>query len=192
MIEENKPLITTIIPTYQRPKLLKRAILSVLNQTYPNFQVCVYDNASGDETGEVVKELAKKDSRVKYYCHSQNIGPVKNFNFGLSRVDTPYFSFLSDDDILLPNFYEDAFRGFEKYPEAGFIATQTLIASDKKILDISCRDYKEMLYQPPKSLLKMTALGLITWTGILFKKEVRDKIGLLDEQVGGPSDVDFY
>ncbi|RKX41747.1 MAG: glycosyltransferase family 2 protein, partial [Thermotogae bacterium] len=65
----SKPLITTIIPTYRRPKLLQRAIKSVLNQTYPHFQVCVYDNASGDETAEVVAEFAKKDPRVKYYCH---------------------------------------------------------------------------------------------------------------------------
>jgi glycosyltransferase involved in cell wall biosynthesis len=60
MNDTTKPLITTIIPTYRRPKLLRRAIKSVLNQTYLHFQVCVYDNASGDETAEVVSELAKK------------------------------------------------------------------------------------------------------------------------------------
>ena len=63
------PLITTIIPTYRRPKLLQRAIRSVLNQTYPHFQVCIYDNASGDDTAAVVAEIAKGDPRVKYHCH---------------------------------------------------------------------------------------------------------------------------
>jgi glycosyltransferase involved in cell wall biosynthesis len=71
-----KPLITTIIPTCRRPHLLRRAIKSVLNQTYPHFQVCVYDNASGDETAEVVSEFAKKDPRIKYHCHSENIRRV--------------------------------------------------------------------------------------------------------------------
>jgi glycosyltransferase involved in cell wall biosynthesis len=191
--EERKkgPLITTIIPTYRRPQLLKRAILSVLNQTYSNFQVCIYDNASGDETAEIVKELAKKDPRVKYYCHPENIGGGKNLNFGLSKVDTSYFSILSDDDILLPDFYEKALNGFQRYPEAGFIATQTLIAKEEKILNISYGDYEEKLYRPPEGLLKISNFGLTTWTGVLFKKEVRDKIGLLDEQVGGPSDFDF-
>ena len=98
-----KPLITTIIPTYRRPKLLKRAIKSVLNQTYPHFQVCVYDNASEDETAEVVAEFAKKDPRVKYHCHPENIGAIKNFKYGLERVGTEYFSILLDDDLLLPN-----------------------------------------------------------------------------------------
>ena len=63
----NHPMITTIIPTYRRPKLLRRAILSVLNQTYTNIQVCVFDNASGDETALVVAELARMDNRVKYF-----------------------------------------------------------------------------------------------------------------------------
>lgn len=55
-----KPMITTIIPTYRRPRLLRRAIRSVLNQTYPHFQVCVYDNASGDETATIVADNIRK------------------------------------------------------------------------------------------------------------------------------------
>ena len=80
-----KPLITTIIPTYRRPNLLRRAIKSVLNQTYPHCQVCVCDNTSGDETANVVAKIAKKDPhpRVKYHCHPENIGAIKNFKYGL-------------------------------------------------------------------------------------------------------------
>jgi glycosyltransferase involved in cell wall biosynthesis len=70
------PLITVIIPTYRRPKMLGRAIRSVLNQTFPDLQVCVYDNASGDETTQVVVEFAERDSRVRYHCHAANIGAI--------------------------------------------------------------------------------------------------------------------
>ena len=68
-----QPLITTIIPTYRRPKYLKKAIESILSQTYPHFQIWVCDNASGDETAEVVAEFSKKDPRVHYFCHEKNI-----------------------------------------------------------------------------------------------------------------------
>jgi glycosyltransferase involved in cell wall biosynthesis len=88
-----EPLITVIIPTFRRPKLLRRAILSVLNQTFSAFQVCVYDDASNDNTQKVVTELAEADSRIKYYCHEQNIGVVENFNYGLKEVNTPFFRF---------------------------------------------------------------------------------------------------
>jgi len=189
----SKLLITTIIPTYRRPKLLKRAIKSVLNQTYPYFQVCIYDNASGDETAEVVAEFAKKDPRVKYYCHKENIGAVKNFNFGLARVNTPFFSFLSDDDILLPNFYETALKGFEKHPKAMFSATQTLIVNPEgKIVGYNnFFSQNPGLYSPPEGLFMILKHNLITWTGILFRREVIEKIGLLDEETNENSDADF-
>lgn len=87
-----KPMITTIIPTYRRSQQLKQAIHSVLEQTYPHFQVCVYDNASGDDTASVVTEMAKADPRIKYFCHKENIGAFNNFQFGLKRVETPFFS----------------------------------------------------------------------------------------------------
>src|SRR5476649_2744950 len=79
MIEQKQ--ITTIIPTFQRPKYLKKALQSVLSQTYSNFQVWVCDNASGDETASIVAEFSKKDPRVHYFCHEKNIGMLANYQF---------------------------------------------------------------------------------------------------------------
>jgi glycosyltransferase involved in cell wall biosynthesis len=116
--QKQTPLITTIIPTFRRPALLSRAIKSVLDQSCPQFEVLVCDNNSGDETQEVVAELTGKDDRVTYHCHRENIGFVRNFNFGLSQIKTPYFNLLSDDDLLLPHFFEMAVRALEVNPLA--------------------------------------------------------------------------
>ncbi len=124
-------MITTVIPTYRRPKLLQKAIRSVLNQTYPHFQVCIYDNASGDETADVVAEIAKGDSRVKYHCHPRNIGPIPNFNYGIKQVTTPYFSLLSDDNTLLPHFFEDAISTLDRHPKAIFFAGQNISVNER-------------------------------------------------------------
>ena len=75
---KNNPSITIVMLTYKRPKLLKRAIQSVLNQTYPYFKVCVFDDASGDETGEIAAEMQKNDARIFYHCTEQNFGTVGN------------------------------------------------------------------------------------------------------------------
>ena len=61
---DKNPLITVVIPTFKRPKLLKRAIQSVLNQTYPHFKICVHDDASGDDTGKIVAEMSRNDFLV--------------------------------------------------------------------------------------------------------------------------------
>ncbi len=184
----NIPLITTVIPTYRRPEQLRRAIQSVLNQTYPHFQICIYDNASGDETAAVVAELAKKDSRIHYYCHPQNIKSSPNFEYGMLQVKTPFFSFLSDDDILLPEFYETAMAGFDKHPEASFSAGAVIDVTEKgRFIGISKKS--EEFYTPPQGLFEMIA-SYINWTGILFRQEVIEAVGGIDKQVK-PIDVDF-
>ncbi len=169
------PLITTIIPTFKRPHLLKRALASVVKQTYTQFQVCVYDNASNDETKEVVQEFIKTDSRVKYFCHPQNIGMMANYQYALSRVTTPFFSLLSDDDLLFPCFYEATLRGFSQFPEAFFSATSAIIMTpEKKIIRVPLDLWeKEGFFSPPDSLYEMISRYPVP-TCIIFRREVLD------------------
>ena len=191
MNETLKPTITTIIPTYRRPQLLKQAINSVLKQTYPYFQVCVYDNASGDDTASVVAEIAKSDPRVKYYCHSENVGAGNNFQYGLEHVETPFFSFLSDDDLLLPEFYEAALAGFENHPDAVFSVTNIIhVGKQGNILGMTLEKWTPGFYRPPDGLMATLEHGASAWTGILFRKEVTEKVGLLDLDIWC-NDVDF-
>ena len=88
--------------------------------------VSVYDNASGDETEAVVRELARGDDRVKYHCHPENVGAFRNFNYGMMDVKTPYFAVLSDDDIVAPTFFEKALQAFGAFPEAQLACMPTL------------------------------------------------------------------
>jgi glycosyltransferase involved in cell wall biosynthesis len=192
MVEGEMNRITTIIPTYQRPELLERAIRSVLAQTWQDLQVCVYDNASGDDTSKVVLDLAAKDSRVKYFCHTENIGAFANFNFGLQQVNTPFFSFLSDDDYLLPDFYSTAMRHFRDHPEIRFASTGVLNENARGDIfpDDSMRGRCEGVYRNPEGMLQMIAHGEPTWTGIVFRTTVRDYNGLLRDY-GAVADT-FY
>ena len=111
-----KPLVTVVIPTYQRPHLLPRAVESVLAQTFRDLRVLVCDNASGDETAEVMQEFARHDPRVEYRVQPRNLGPVANFNYGLQQVQTPFFVLLSDDNVLAQDFLARAVRVLQEQP----------------------------------------------------------------------------
>jgi glycosyltransferase involved in cell wall biosynthesis len=133
-----------------------------------------------------VAEFAEIDSRVKYHCHSVNIGALANFNYGMSQVTSPFFSFLSDDDILLPDFYKIALAGFEKFPDTIFSAGATLHMNDKggEVHSPLSLWPREGYFAPPEGLYEMIGRkkgNHLTWTAILFRKEVKDKVGLLDE-----------
>jgi glycosyltransferase involved in cell wall biosynthesis len=183
------------MPTYRRPKLLRKAIISVLNQTYPHFQVCVYDNASGDETPDIVAEIAREDPRVKYHCHSKNIGGIANFNYGMQKVTSPFFSLLSDDNTLLPKFFEDAIYSLNQHLEAILYVGRTIGINEKtgeRNYQSSHKIWDAGLVFPPDGLLNIIEKGLpASIDGVLFRREVLDSIGVFDPSFNGAADQDY-
>ena len=189
----NNPQITSIIPTFRRPETLQRAIQSVLDQDYPNIKICVYDNNSQDETREVVLHLMSLDSRIEYFCHEENIGGLNNFLFAMERVETDYFSFLSDDDYLLPEFYSKAINDLENNPNSIFWAGMSLhVDEDNTIWYARLEQWKkEGVFVQPEGVFALTGGMAPAWTSILFRKTAIDKLGLLNISLLGPSDLEY-
>lgn len=187
------PLITTVIPTFRRARLLRRAITSVLDQQGVSLRASVYDNASGDDTSTVVRTLAYLDPRLQYHCHPTNLGGAANFDYALRHVDTPYFSILSDDDYLLPGFYQHALAGLAEHPDAMFWVGVTLNVDEAGVIwDARVARWPRVgLYSPPDGFLAMTGGRATAWTGMLFRREVLELVGLPDPQTMGPSDLEF-
>jgi len=188
---KDAPLITTIITTYRRPHLLKRAVQSVLNQTYPHFQVCVYDNASNDETQQIMEEFVKRDSRVKYHRHPENLGMMGNYAYSFAQVKTPYFSFLSDDDLVLPWFYETALKGFEQHPHIAFSACSVVILDQKgRVIDVPLSRWrKEGYIEPQEAMVHMPGIFPVP-NGVLFHSRVLKKT-VIDRAYVALWDCDF-
>jgi glycosyltransferase involved in cell wall biosynthesis len=171
------PQITTIIPTFRRSQLLQKAIYSVLNQTYPDFQVCIYDNASNDETEEIVKECMRQDPRVKYHRHAKNIGMMANYAYALKEVSTPYFSLLSDDDLLLPHFYETALKAFQKHPEIAFSACGVKAFDEKgQLVSDPTSVWKSTGYFAPQEGIEEMITKPLLPVGVLFQRAVIKEI----------------
>jgi glycosyltransferase involved in cell wall biosynthesis len=186
------PLITTVIPTYQRPGMLQRAIRSVLDQTYPDFKICVYDNASDDETGEVVSAMASRDSRIHYYRHPVNIGAQDNFIFGLSQVETPLVHLISDDDFLLRGFFARATSALKKYPGAAFYSGGMLSADpDGQVRGlVRYGSTGDQVYLPAK-LFQLLAPYTRTWTSAVFRWSALESLGGLKKETGYSFSIDL-
>ncbi len=102
MSRESNPLVTIGIPTYNSgDRYLLQAVESGLAQTYPNLEIVVSDNASTDQTEELINNFA--DSRIRYFKHEQNIGLKNNFNFCVEQARGDYFVLLCDDDSIDPD-----------------------------------------------------------------------------------------
>lgn len=94
-------LVSVIIPTYNRGKLILRAINSVLNQTYKNIEIIVVDDCSSDDTKTIVQSI--NDKRVRYLCLDKNSGACVARNKGIECAQGDYIAFQDSDDEWLPS-----------------------------------------------------------------------------------------
>jgi len=184
------PLITAVITTFERPKFLQKAIESVQNQTVSQLSISIFDSASQDETEAMVREIAQKDSRISYYRYLKAVSPVQNYQFGMQQVKTPFFSFLSDDDFLLPHFYEKALLLLEKYPSAEFFLGSTIDASlNAKPISAEAQKWPDReFYFPTEGLLHVIS-SYFNWTGALYRTKTAQMFSLNPDVVSG--DYDF-
>jgi GalNAc5-diNAcBac-PP-undecaprenol beta-1,3-glucosyltransferase len=111
VIEES--LFSVIVPTYNRSHLLPRAINSILNQTYNNFEIIIVNDGSTDTTEEIMNSFG--DNRIVTYTHKKNKGVLAAINSGFNLAKGKYIVTVGDDDELLPNALETAARDFRKY-----------------------------------------------------------------------------
>jgi glycosyltransferase involved in cell wall biosynthesis len=101
-VSENQCLFSIIIPTYNRAHLISRAIDSVVNQTYKNWELIIVDDGSTDNTKELVENYSRKDNRVRY-VYQENAERSAARNKGIENAKGEYVCFLDSDDYYLPN-----------------------------------------------------------------------------------------
>lgn len=99
-----KPLISIIIPTYNRAHVLQRAIDSVIKQSFKNIEIIVVDDGSTDDTKECLTRFT--DTKISYY-HQTNGGVCRARNYGVSKAKGEYLVFLDSDDELKPDYLKD-------------------------------------------------------------------------------------
>lgn len=117
MIADNNsasmPLVSVIVPTRNRAFLLKRALRSVLCQTYPNLEIVVVDDASTDETRDVVAGF--NNQAIHYIRHDSSKGGSAARNTGIRAATGKYVAFLDDDDEWEPVKTEEQVKMLQKY-----------------------------------------------------------------------------
>jgi len=106
------PLISVIIPSFNREKLIIKAIKSVLNQSFQDFEILIIDDASTDNTNKVVSNL--NNNKIKYFRLNKNSGQCIARNYGIKRANGEYIAFLDSDDEWLPEKLRLQIECFEK------------------------------------------------------------------------------
>lgn len=125
-MEISNPLVSILIPVYNREQLVRESIDSALGQSYRNIEIIVCDNCSTDNTYQVCLEFAKMDSRVRVLRNKANLGPVKNWIRCVEEAKGEFSKILFSDDLLAPNCIEEMLQQFRD-PKIGFVCSQAII-----------------------------------------------------------------
>lgn len=186
----DRPAISVVIPTFGRPRLLSRAIASVLAQTFGDFELIVADDASPEGTREAV--AAFDDPRIVYLRSPRNLGSSAARNLGVRRARAPIVALLDDDDEYLPGFLQATHEALASPPDAvGFSWCGARIVRD--LPDGSERLVRERRWErfqdgagrldPPHVLA--------TGYGLAVRADCFASIGGFDEGLRACVDVDF-
>ena len=111
------PLISIIMPTYNRSGLLFESVLSLLKGEYYNIEIIIMDDGSTDETTAVVDQLMKMDNRIKYFKTSVNNGPDSLRMLGSKMANGAFIAFHDDDDVAHANRILDPLKFLISNPE---------------------------------------------------------------------------
>jgi glycosyltransferase involved in cell wall biosynthesis len=103
-MNEESPMVSIIMATYNRAHTIERAIDSVLNQTYKNFELIIVDDGSTDNTTSILMKY--DDPRIRVFKHEQNKGELSAKNTGLKQIKGEWFTTFDSDDEMLPKAIE--------------------------------------------------------------------------------------
>lgn len=127
-------LVSILIPVYKRESIIAETIQSALDQTYENIEVVIVDNASTDNTWQVIQTFAEKDSRIKAFRNKTNLGPVRNWLRCVEEATGEYGKILWSDDLIAPEFIAKTQPLFND--EVGFVYTGANIFTGNNPLNV--------------------------------------------------------
>src|SRR3989344_2261209 len=161
-------MVSVIIPTYNRASLLSRAIESVINQTFKDFELIIVDDGSIDNTRDIVEGFRRMDARVKYLRQENSGTPAGPLNTGIKYAKGQYAAFLDDDDEWLPSKLEKQIRLFQisKKPNLGIVGCGCFIIRGDKIKTYKFPKTENIL----KSLLDKSVF--LSCSSTVMKKDV--------------------
>jgi glycosyltransferase involved in cell wall biosynthesis len=182
----NSPLISVIVPVYNRQDKVGRAIESVLNQGFSGWELILINDKSTDNSLGIINEY--QDSRIVVLDLSENKGAATARNVGIKRAKGKFVTFLDSDDCYKPDFLEKSYRLLSPTGEAvGFSWTgYTFVSSNNQ---------KTQFWKPSESSNYyhsfLESLHTGTNSGLMVKSEVFKKCGYFDERLRAAEDTDF-
>lgn len=184
---EQKVVISVVVPIFRTPEpFLRQMIESVINQTYPFWELCIADGSGNTEkTRSVVEEYVKKDNRILYQVLQENLGIADNTNTAMNMASGDYIALFDHDDLLEPDaLFEIAEAAMKSQGNADVLYTD----EDKVAADLS--EYFQPHFKPDFSPDLLRSNNYICHLFVV-KRLLAVSVGGQRKEFDGAQDYDF-
>lgn len=184
------PLISIIVPSYNQGKYIEKTILSILNQSFTNWELIIQDACSKDETAEVCEKYVNTDPRIRFYQEKDN-GFADAVNKALSKANGRIAAIQSSDDYYAhAEVFCEVADHFSKNEQLLIVTADfKMIDSDDQIIDSPVRKNKDGFISP---ISVFTLKNHFPQSSTFFKTERARQIGGLHPEVDMVADTDFW
>ncbi len=184
--------VSVVIPVYNRTYFLRKAIQSVLDQTYSNFEIIVVDDNSNISISNIIKKIVKNfnDSRIYYISHGVNRGVSAARNTGIRASNGSHIAFLDTDDEWLPEKLNEQIKIFKNESNklgAVYCGVKYIDGKGNSINKEWVPNKKGNIYE---DLLFKNCVG--GCSNVVVKKECFDRVGVFDENFPVCQDLDMW
>ncbi len=182
--DSEKPLVSVIIPTYNRGWIVKEAIDSVLAQDYENFELIVVDDGSTDNTAQLLQGYGRNLTVIS----QPNCGVSAARNRGIAAAAGQLVALLDSDDLWLPGKLSRQVAFFEAHPQALINQTEEIWIRNGVRVNPGRRHRKPcgMIFE------RSLALCLVSPSAVMIKKSLLDTVGGFDESLPACEDYDLW
>lgn len=182
--------ISVVIPLYNKEKHISRAVNSVLNQTYKNFELIIIDDGSTDGSLAVVEKF--DDSRIKVFTFKNNGVSVAR-NLGIEKAKYSYIAFLDADDEWEENFLLNVKKLIQTYPECGMYATLYKFKNNNKVrypkLNLRMKKGQSAIIHYFKAAL---IEPVVSASSVVIKKDVFNDLGGFLPELNRGEDLEMW
>lgn len=184
METDTPPVVSVIIPTYNRGWILQNAIDSVLTQDYPHLELIVVDDGSTDNTADV---LAGYKDRIRV-LNRANGGVSAARNLGIAKCRGRYIAFLDSDDAWMPQKISSQIDFFNDHPEALICQTEEIWIRN------GLRVNPKKRHQKPSGMIfeRSLALCLVSPSAVMIDRRLFERVGIFDESLPACEDYDLW
>lgn len=189
-MERQVPLVSVIIPAFNRVDYIKETIHSVLNQNWPNIEIIVVDDGSSDGTFEILRQFSD-DQKIKLLSHTnrENKGQSAALNVGLRAASGEFIAILDSDDLFAPTKLVDQVKFFEAQPSFDMVYGKGLaIDQNGNPLFYTLSENHEETGDPARILLDCY---VAIPGGALFRRSLIEKVGFFEESFRAAQDHDM-